>query len=163
MAIRIRPYRRAGESSDSVAVICIEVSEIESQSGGTEMATRAERIHEMLAAHHAAAQSEHHKAMKGEEKESSRYAFHKNMMEHHADQQQDHLAELEDCAKTAKAAGSELVPTLVSGVVPEQPRAVLRAGQSPIPGAVLIKDLQIRQVIGLDGEDLHSEELSLQK
>jgi hypothetical protein len=127
------------------------------------MRTRAERIHEMLAAHHAAAQSEHHKAMKGEARESSRYAFHKNMMEHHADQQQDHLAELEDCAMTAKAAGSELVPTLVSGVAPERPRAFLRAGQSLIPGAALVSDLQIRKIIGLDGEDLHSEELSLQK
>jgi hypothetical protein len=81
------------------------------------------------------------------------------MMEHHADQQQDHLAELEDCAKTAKAAGSEPV----SGVAPEHPRAVIRAAQRPIPVAALVNDFQIRKVIGLDEEDFHGEDLSLQK
>jgi hypothetical protein len=111
-------------------------------------------FHKLSHAHHDGAISEHTAAMEGEEKGSSRHAFHKAMIAHHEPLRDFHKnamekavsdemnkvdssapAYLEDAVKAVflKMFGNTIVPTNVSGVAPTAPRAVPRPGQRELP------------------------------
>lgn len=124
------------------------------------MATRAEKIHEMLASHFGKAHDAHMVALEGESLGSSAHTFHKTMGQHCLDAKNDHVGEMEDCAKASRdemaKRGNELVPSGVSIVAPDRPniRAVPRYGQSEVKMTVAP---ELVKILGLDEADQNSE------
>jgi hypothetical protein len=89
--------------------------------------SKATKLHEMLAAHHQFAATEHTKACESLGKDAPGYAFHEAMTEHHAGMAEQHMAECEEAKKTAT--GDVAKVSVVAPTLPQHLRAVPRHGQ----------------------------------
>jgi hypothetical protein len=103
--------------------------------------------------------SQFHKGMDGEEDPAT---IHKNISAAHSAASEEHVAMGEECAKCAKgfsASGKamgmdgdldDLMPSPISGVTPDAPRAVLRPGMKALPTP---EETSLAKVFGTDELD----------
>jgi hypothetical protein len=89
-------------------------------------------------------------------------ALHEEMSQEHTDMATFHQDSKEACEKATIDQLDKLVPTNISVVAPQKPTItpVPRAGSKPFPSAV---PTEMTKILGLNQEDLHTEETSLQK
>jgi hypothetical protein len=126
------------------------------------MATVREHLkkaHEAMAEHHRIMAKCHGEAMG--KADDPHHGFHKSAKNEHEAAAQVHDDLCNECAKAADGDLNKLVPHQVSAVAPDRPSItpVLRNGMRPLPAAA---QPDLSKLLGLDPEDLHVEEKSLQ-